>query len=144
MARKLDHRLLPVLVYPSEQVPGQWIAVCLEINIVTQGNSLQHAQQMVLEAVLMTIEDDAAIGRDTFDPAWRRPAPSEDWLKYERILQQGRPLSQAYARKHQGRITGAAAAMLISRQVAYSEAGSRPPAPWMIKATEASDSVVAH
>ena len=64
-----------VKFWPAPDLPGQWIAHCLDFDVVTQGNSLPHVMNMVLEAVGMTICDDLDDGRD---PSERR-APAEFW-----------------------------------------------------------------
>ena len=35
----------------------QWVAVCLELNVVTQGDSEEHAKKMIKEAVELHLED---------------------------------------------------------------------------------------
>ena len=35
----------------------QWVAVCLELNVVTQGDSEEHAKNMIREAVELHLED---------------------------------------------------------------------------------------
>lgn len=35
----------------------QWVAVCLELNVVTQGDSEEHAKNMIKEAVELHLED---------------------------------------------------------------------------------------
>jgi len=35
----------------------QWIAVCLELDVVTQGGSAQHALKMIREAFELHVED---------------------------------------------------------------------------------------
>ena len=35
----------------------QWVAVCLELNVVTQGDSEEHAKDMIREAIELRLED---------------------------------------------------------------------------------------
>ncbi len=35
----------------------QWVAVCLELNVATQGDSEDHAKKMIREAVELHLED---------------------------------------------------------------------------------------
>jgi len=35
----------------------QWVAVCLEYDVVTQGDSEEHAKEMIREAVELHVED---------------------------------------------------------------------------------------
>jgi predicted RNase H-like HicB family nuclease len=67
---------LIVLVMPAEDLPGQWIAHCLNLDLVTQGNSIEHALEMAGEAIQMVVADDL---RDGLDPLERPLAPRECW-----------------------------------------------------------------
>ena len=42
----------------------QWVAVCLEVDVVTQGDSEEHAKAMIQEAVELHIED---MSKDDFE-----------------------------------------------------------------------------
>ena len=42
----------------------QWVAVCLEYEVTTQGDSEEHAKEMMKEAVEFYLED---IGREEFE-----------------------------------------------------------------------------
>lgn len=79
-------RNLWVLVYQAPDVPGQWVGHCLDNDIVSVGNSPQHAVQMITEAVLACVGDDLANGRDPFA---RPKAPPEDWAELSRIQSEG-------------------------------------------------------
>ena len=79
-----------VLVTPAASVPGQWVAHCLNLDVVTQGESIQHAFMMAREAVEQVVADDLAAGLDPLD----RPSASEEcWTLVEAIMRGGRPLS---------------------------------------------------
>ena len=80
----------PILVTPSESLAGQWIAHCLPLDVVTQGESIQHAFAMAGEAVWRVVVDDLEHGRD---PLARASAPPEDWEPLHEALSSGRPLS---------------------------------------------------
>lgn len=80
---------LPVLVTPARDVPGQWIAHCLSLDLVTQGESLQHAFMMAHEAILQVVNDDIRQGLDPLD---RAEAPTECWDVLNSTLRHGRPL----------------------------------------------------
>jgi hypothetical protein len=88
---------LTVLVTPAQDLPGQWVAHCLNIDIVTQGDSIQHALAMAREAVLMVVRDDLIRGRD---PLQRRPAPEECWEPLIALHRHGRPLSSFKDQSH--------------------------------------------
>ncbi len=67
---------LRVVLYPAPDVKGQWIAHGLETDIVTQGDSAEHALAMMADA-LQTLAAHQALRRR---PALRlRPAPKEVW-----------------------------------------------------------------
>ena len=75
------------LVRRAVDLPGQWTAHCLELDVVTQGESVEHAIRMLAEASVMTLADDLEHGRDPFD----RRAPDEYWAELYRIVREGLP-----------------------------------------------------
>jgi hypothetical protein len=67
---------LRVVLYPAPDVEGQWIAHGLETDVVTQGDSAEHALAMMADALQTLSSYNAARRR----PALRlRPAPREVW-----------------------------------------------------------------
>jgi predicted RNase H-like HicB family nuclease len=78
---------LHVVLWPAEDIPGQWLAHCLELDVVSQGNSLPHALEMVKEAVGDVLVSDLQRG---LDPG-RRRAPQEEWDHMWERLQGARP-----------------------------------------------------
>ena len=67
---------LRVVLYPAPDLEGQWIAHGLETDVVTQGDSAEHALAMMAGA-LQTLTTYQAVRRR---PALRlRPAPREVW-----------------------------------------------------------------
>jgi hypothetical protein len=67
---------LRVVLYPAPDLKGQWIAHGLETDIVTQGDSAEHAIAMMADA-LQTLTAHQALRRR---PSLRlRPAPKEVW-----------------------------------------------------------------
>lgn len=70
----------------AEDLPGQWVAHCLDLDVVTQGDGASHAIQMLAEAVAMTIEHARAAGRDPFTG---RRAPQESWDELYDLLEHG-------------------------------------------------------
>lgn len=80
-----------VVVKPAEDLPDQWVAHCLDLDVVTQGTSYKHAMNMVFEAASMVVVDELVAGRD---PLARR-APPEDWADLYRILNEGHHVSFA-------------------------------------------------
>jgi predicted RNase H-like HicB family nuclease len=73
-------------IRPAPGVPNQWVAHCLDLDIVTQGNSVEHAFEMLSEAVGMTVCDDLEAGRN---PRRRKTAPQASWDEWDRVLKHG-------------------------------------------------------
>jgi hypothetical protein len=74
-----------VVVKPAEDLPDQWVAHCLDLDVITQGTSFKHAMDMVFEASSMVIAEEIVAGRD---PLARR-APDEDWNDLYKIVSEG-------------------------------------------------------
>lgn len=53
-----------LIASPSRDVAGQWVGHCLELDVVSQGNSLQHVLAMVGEACAMVAVHDLSNGKD--------------------------------------------------------------------------------
>jgi predicted RNase H-like HicB family nuclease len=75
-----------VVFKQSQEVKDQWVAHCLDLDVITQGNSLSHAVQMMSEAIGMTLVDDLQAGRN---PTERR-APKEYWDEVFEIARRGK------------------------------------------------------
>lgn len=73
------------LIQRAEDIEDQWIAHCLDVDVVTQGSSAQHAFEMVYEATRSVLYDDIAGRRE---PLSRR-APDEFWDVLWRVVQAG-------------------------------------------------------
>lgn len=84
-SRRVHH--LWVLFRPSTDVAGDWVAHCLDLDVVTQGRSLRHAVEMVLEAVVLTVEADVAAKLDPFRRGAR--TPQENRAELEHLLHGG-------------------------------------------------------
>lgn len=74
-----------VVVKPAEDLADQWVAHCLDLDVVSQGTSFKHAMDMVFEAAAMVVVDDIVAGRD---PLSRR-APDEFWAEMHAIVSNG-------------------------------------------------------
>src|SRR5580704_11273285 len=74
-----------VLVHPAEDVAGAWVAHALDFDIVTHGESAEHAMNMVVEAVEMVLEEDMAEGRDPY----ARRAPDAFWEQLQFVQEHG-------------------------------------------------------
>jgi hypothetical protein len=84
---KVFERNFWVLVKPADDVPGQWVGHCLDLDIVSLGTTLQHAIEMTAEAVCMCIQDDL---QNDCSPMDRTPAPPEFWTELSRVQRDGR------------------------------------------------------
>lgn len=112
-----------VLVTPAADVPGQWVAHCLNIDLVTQGDSVPHAFMMAQEALLQVVEDDLAQGLDPLD---RPRAPEECWQLMAETLREGKPVESI---EDTSRIKAAVGYLRLAvRRDALPE-DSRPPRP---------------
>lgn len=80
-----------VLVTREEGLPG-WGAHVLDLDVVTQGDTLDHAVAMAEEAAAMTLADDLARGLDPL----RRRAPPADWEALHQIQREGTPSHRAW------------------------------------------------
>lgn len=97
-----------VIAKPAEDVPGEWVAHCLEVDVVSQGSSLNHAFEMVAEAVAMVVTEDIATGKQPTD----RRAPEEFWGELWDVVHSGKPLPKGGVPDED--VTCAAAQMVIS------------------------------
>lgn len=79
-----------VLATPAEDVPGEWVAHCLSLDVISQGSSLDEALQAVREAILMIVQDDLA---NNLDPLERRSAPRECWEAFTEVMRLGQPVA---------------------------------------------------
>jgi len=77
-----------VLVTRGENTSG-WVAHVLDLDIVTQGESVASAFKMAAEATCLALDDDFRNGRDPFA---RTPAPQEDWAMLFATMRYGKPL----------------------------------------------------
>jgi predicted RNase H-like HicB family nuclease len=79
-----------VTVRRADDVPGEWVSHVLDLDVVTQGQSVQHALHMAREAAEMVILHDL---NDSKDPLARgETAPEECWSLLWRIQGRGRKL----------------------------------------------------
>jgi len=78
-----------IVARPAPDLPGQWIAHCLDIDVVSQGDSLNHAIRMAHEAVSMVVVDELNKGRD---PQARR-APQEFFDELYGLFERNEELS---------------------------------------------------
>lgn len=106
------HLTFSILVERAEDVPGLWVAHCLDNDIVSTGNSPREAQEMVQRAVLETFLDDVVHKFDFHD---RKGAPEDCWKKFSHIVSCGLPATEIP--ENTDAITGWAA--LVQMIIAY-------------------------
>ena len=119
-----------VLVTRSEEMPDKWVAHCLDLDIVTQGDSVDHAFAMAREAVNMVIQDDLAEGLNPFD---RQPAPGEDWAELYSLMHDGVP-RDAIPVEERGAVTAVAAQLRLDVVSRSEETGTFAPELWQLVA----------
>lgn len=78
-------RNLWVVVEPTPDVPGEWLAHCLDLDTASQGTSPAHALSLLVEAIAMAVSDDLSRKADPFE----RRAPEEDWDRLWQIMREG-------------------------------------------------------
>ena len=81
-----------ILIQATPDVDEQWIAHCLNWDLVSQGDSPKHAMEMIVEAILIAIEDDRAAG---LDPTDRPSAKREYWDRFLSVQQGGTRIAAA-------------------------------------------------
>lgn len=72
----------------AEDIPGEWVGHCLELDVISQGTSLSHTMRMLGEACAMVMVDDFLAKRD---PQERR-APDEYWKALYSLIAHGEPV----------------------------------------------------
>jgi predicted RNase H-like HicB family nuclease len=71
-----------ITIERAPDLPGQWEAQCLEVDVITYGNSPQDALRMIEEATALCIVDDLDHDRDPL----AHEAPDEDWTRLRNLL----------------------------------------------------------
>ncbi len=80
---------LSMLFSRAGDLPSAWVAHVLDFDLVTQGDTLQHAMAMALEATALVAKWDVEQGKDPLD----RRAPDAEWARFYEIAQHGQPLA---------------------------------------------------
>lgn len=87
MSQKKFDADLWIVVKPAVDVPGTWVSHCLTLDLMSQGNSPEHALEMIFEVTQNVVVEDLLAGRD---PASRgAKTPDADWAELSRIVQHG-------------------------------------------------------
>jgi hypothetical protein len=77
--------VVSVLMYPAEDIPGVWIAHCLDLDVMSQGmpnGGVESASECMAEAIMLACQWDRNQLLDPF--RCRKPAPAEDWDAFTR------------------------------------------------------------
>lgn len=70
-----------VVLRRAEDVEGEWVAHCLDFDVIAQGVSMQEAAEAAKEAIGIILADDVEAKLDPYD----RRAPQRFWTDlYER------------------------------------------------------------
>jgi predicted RNase H-like HicB family nuclease len=85
-------REFSVLIQRELGLEGQWVAHCLNWDLVSQGDSPAHAVKMIVEAIALVIVEDA---NDGLDPNDRLAAPDELWRLFANTQQHGTRIAPA-------------------------------------------------
>lgn len=76
-----------IVVRRAPDIPGIWIAHCLDLNVLSEGESLSEAIESIPEAVAIVVGDALAAGIDPL----RHRAPQHYWDDLNRLLRDGVP-----------------------------------------------------
>lgn len=124
-----------VLVTRSH-VEGQWTSHCLNLDIVSQGNSIEHAFDMAKEAVILCMRDDIDAGLDPLD---RPSAPMECWVPFFEIIRNPiafgslKPEQQSSVQAVAGQLHVGVHLFELDKPTSFDEPELAPPA-WQIAA----------
>lgn len=79
------------LITRAGDVPGTWVAHCLEFDVASCGDSPRHALEMLYDAVGTCLVDDLNHGFDPYD----RRAPEEEWEPLLTLFEEVRDVVRA-------------------------------------------------
>jgi hypothetical protein len=91
MAFKIPNMLFRACVYPSEDIPGYYVAHCLELDLIGEGPEPVNAIIELIQAIEIQLES------CTNPSQFFYPAPNEIWKKYEKSA--GRAILQRIIKK---------------------------------------------
>ena len=83
-------REFSILIRQAPDIAGQWLAHCLNWDVLSHGSSPREAAAAIAEALVVTIEEDSHLG---LDPSDRRPAPATYWEPFINAMKHGSPLN---------------------------------------------------
>jgi len=76
------------ILKPSKDLKNQWVAHCLDLDLVTQGNSISHAYNMMIEAINIIIKCSNDMGVES-----GKLAPEKYWSAAVFLASDGYPIS---------------------------------------------------
>lgn len=123
---RITPHVLTVLVSRAEDLPGIWVSHCLNLDVISQGETIPEAIEAIKEAVLMVLNEDESEG---LDPFGRERAPEECWHLLSRVMREGVPVDSI---KDQETIEAMVTQLRVF-QVARTELEQVPP-PWQVAA----------
>jgi hypothetical protein len=109
-----------IVVRPAADLPGKWMAHCLDVDVVTYGDSLRHVLDMIREAVEETFRDDAIDGRESLE----RRAPKQCWDELWKVLfphTVATPLSELLEHERRVRYVIVNGTVTVTRETARSD-----------------------
>jgi len=75
-------KALKIHCYAQKEAPDLWVALCLDFDLVAQGETFA-AARMALDAMVNEyVEDAATIDREFADSLLTRRAPLRYWLRF--------------------------------------------------------------
>lgn len=98
MSQLIESRDIPIclLIEKAPDVPGQWQVYCLNVNVVSYGNSPEHALEMGREAASIVIIDDLNKGSEPT----RRRASEEDWNRFNLLQKEAQKIDSSDINNH--------------------------------------------
>lgn len=80
---------LSMLFERPDDLPAVWCVHVLDFDVITQGDNLEHALSMALEASAMVVQWDTQAGKDPLD----RRADDADWDRFRQLQLHGHPVA---------------------------------------------------
>lgn len=77
---------LALLVKPADDAPGRWLAYCLDVNLVSEGHSVEEALKSLQDVLSIAFLDDCKRGQN---PLTRNAAAPRFWKFFSLIRQTG-------------------------------------------------------
>jgi hypothetical protein len=82
---ELHRYRVSVTVESAPDVPGKWVAHCLDFNTLSQADDPETAMRLALDAACEVVEEDLRTGANPTD----RRADDDDWAIFEDVATRG-------------------------------------------------------